>query len=143
MGHYSWAETSWVSCREVDLSLGRYRLQLREAEQAMSQSLRLYGQLSPVVVCEMEGRLMLVDGFKRQVAAPQVPGMETLWWRQLSADNSTAKAAMYTLNSTSRQVQLLEEAWIVYALVREDGLSQPAVAELLGRHKSWVCRRLA
>ena len=29
------------------------------------------------------------------------------------------------------------------ALVREDGLSQVEVAELLGRHKSWVCRRLA
>jgi len=37
----------------------------------------------------------------------------------------------------------LEEAWIVHALVREDGLSQVEVAELLGRHKSWVCRRLA
>ena len=29
------------------------------------------------------------------------------------------------------------------ALVREDGLSQVEAAELLGRHKSWVCRRLA
>jgi hypothetical protein len=28
-------------------------------------------------------------------------------------------------------------------LVRDDGLSQVEVAELLGRHKSWVCRRLA
>jgi hypothetical protein len=37
----------------------------------------------------------------------------------------------------------LEEAWIVQALVREDGLKQPEVAELLSRHKSWVCRRLA
>jgi hypothetical protein len=31
----------------------------------------------------------------------------------------------------------------VHALVREDGISQVEVAELLGRHKSWVCRRLA
>src|SRR5262249_40071626 len=30
-----------------------------------------------------------------------------------------------------------------HALVREDGLSQVEAAELLGRHKSWVCRRLA
>jgi ParB-like chromosome segregation protein Spo0J len=37
----------------------------------------------------------------------------------------------------------LEEAWIVQALVREDSLSQVEVGELLGRHKSWVCRRLA
>ena len=37
----------------------------------------------------------------------------------------------------------MEEAWIIQALVREDGMSQVEVAELLGRHKSWVCRRLA
>ena len=29
------------------------------------------------------------------------------------------------------------------ALVREDGLTQVAAGHLLGRHKSWVCRRLA
>ena len=56
---------------------------------------------------------------------------------------STAKAAMYTLDALSGPVQALEESWSVHALVREDGLSQPAVATLLGRHKSWVCRRLA
>jgi ParB-like chromosome segregation protein Spo0J len=43
----------------------------------------------------------------------------------------------------SRRIHVLEEAWIIYALVREDRLSQVEVAELLGRHKSWVSRRLA
>jgi hypothetical protein len=37
----------------------------------------------------------------------------------------------------------LEEAWIIHALVQDDGMSQVEVAKLLGRHKSWVCRRLA
>jgi hypothetical protein len=37
----------------------------------------------------------------------------------------------------------LEEAWVVQALVRDDGLTQVEAAHLLGRHKSWVCRRLA
>ena len=31
----------------------------------------------------------------------------------------------------------------MHALVREDGLTQVQAAELLGQHKSWVCRRLA
>ena len=47
------------------------------------------------------------------------------------------------LNGTGRGMKELEEAWIVHALVREDGLSQVQVAELLERHKSWVSRRLA
>ena len=55
----------------------------------------------------------------------------------------TAKAAIYGLNRAGGRTRELEEAWIIQALVREDGLSQVEVAELLGRHKSWVCRRLA
>jgi hypothetical protein len=58
-------------------------------------------------------------------------------------DERSAKAAVYALNCVGRQPQELEEAWIVQALVREDGLSQVETAELLGHHKSWVCRRLA
>jgi DNA-binding NtrC family response regulator len=63
--------------------------------------------------------------------------------RLLAADERHAKAAIYGLNRAARPTQELEEAWIVQALVREDGLNQVEVAELLGRHKSWVCRRLA
>jgi hypothetical protein len=50
---------------------------------------------------------------------------------------------MYSLNCLARRMHELEEAWIVYALVREDGLTQLQAAQLLGRHKSWACRRLA
>ncbi len=42
-----------------------------------------------------------------------------------------------------QHLQELEEAWLVQALVREDGMTQLEAAELLDRHKSWVCRRLA
>ena len=63
--------------------------------------------------------------------------------RILLVDERGAKAAIYGLNRASGRTRELEEAWIVHALVREDGLMQVEVAELLGRHKSWVCRRLA
>jgi ParB-like chromosome segregation protein Spo0J len=120
----------------------RYRLADPAAEEAMARSLRRYGQLAPVVVCLRAGRPELLDGFKRWAAAPAVP-LTTLSARVLTVDERTAKAAIFGLNSLSRTTHELEEAWIVQALVREDGLSQVEVAELLGRHKSWVCRRLA
>jgi ParB-like chromosome segregation protein Spo0J len=69
--------------------------------------------------------------------------MTTLSVRLIDVDDRRAKAAIYGLNQTGRRPHELEEAWIVRALVREDGLSQAEAAELLGRHKSWVCRRLA
>lgn len=121
----------------------RYRLADPHAEQAMTASLRRWGQLAPVVVCVRGEQREVVDGFKR-LAAARVLEWSTLLVRHLESDDErTVKAAVYGLNRIGQHLQELEEAWLVQALVREDGLSQVAVAELLGRHKSWVCRRLA
>src|SRR5437879_9889254 len=121
----------------------RYRLADPQAEAALAGSLRRWGQLSPVVACLREGKFELLDGFKRQSAAAQVPGMSTLSVRVVEVDERTAKAAILGLNRGQRALRELEEAWVVQGLVRDDGLSQVEAAQLLGRHKSWVCRRLA
>src|SRR5205807_10384451 len=61
----------------------------------------------------------------------------------VTVDERTAKAAILGLNRGQRATRELEEAWVVQALVRDDGLTQVEAAQLLGQHKSWVCRRLA
>jgi hypothetical protein len=121
----------------------RYRLADPLAEEAMAGSLRRWGQLSPVVACAHGEQLEVLDGFKRLAAAPQVAGWTTLSVRLIAVDERTAKAAILGLNRGQRPVRELEEAWIVQALVRDDGLTQVEAAHLLGQHKSWVCRRLA
>ncbi len=108
----------------------------------MAGSLRRWGQLAPVVACVRNEQLELLDGFKRQAAARQIPGM-TLSVRVLEVDERTAKAAILGLNRGQRPTRELEEAWIVHGLVRDDAMTQVEAAHLLGRHKSWVCRRLA
>jgi hypothetical protein len=121
----------------------RYRLADPEAEEAMAGSLRRWGQLSPVVACWRNDQLELLDGFKRYVAARQVRELTSLSVRVLEVDEPTAKAAILGLNRDQRPARELEEAWVVQGLVREDGMTQVEAAQLLGRHKSWVCRRLA
>lgn len=140
-----WANQSLLElrCEEIGEHYGRYRLHLPDAERVMARSLKRYGQLSPVVVCRRQERYELIDGFKRLGAARTLAPVPHLSARLLEADERTAKAAMYGLNRTGGRTRELEEAWIIQALVREDGMSQVEVAELLGRHKSWVCRRLA
>jgi ParB/RepB/Spo0J family partition protein len=120
----------------------RYRLPDPEAEADMIGSLRRYGQLSPVVVCRRRETHEILDGFKR-LAAARALGWKTVAAQLWEADERAAKAAIYGLNQTGRRTQEWEDAWIVHALVRDDGLTQVEVAFLLGRHKSWVCRRLA
>jgi hypothetical protein len=121
----------------------RYRLADPPAEEAMAGSLRRWGQLSPVVACAHGQQLELLDGFKRLAAAQRVAGWSTLSVRRVEVDERMAKAAILGLNRGQRPVRELEEAWIVQALVRDDGLTQVEAAHLLGQHKSWVCRRLA
>ncbi len=132
-----------VSIEKIGVSLACYRLRSPRALECMRRSLARYGQLSPVVAFESCGRIELIDGFKRLEAARQIGSLSSLSVRLIECDEQGAKAAIYLLNRVGGRTSDLEEAWIVEALVRHDGLSQLEVAALLGRHKSWVCRRLA
>ena len=48
----------------------------------------------------------------------------------MAVDEPAAKATILGFNGIGGRMKELEEAWIVQALVREDGLSQLQVAEL-------------
>jgi ParB-like chromosome segregation protein Spo0J len=143
MNPSSVGQVTAVPINELGDQFRRYRLRVPQAVQAMAQSLRRWGQCAPIVATLRQEKPQVLDGFTRREAAQQVRGMTTLLVRLIDDDDQRAKAAIYGLNQTGRRPYELEEAWLVQALVREDGLSQSEVAELLGRHKSWVCRRLA
>jgi hypothetical protein len=143
MGEWATDEVRAIPLHSLDERYQRYRLCVPQAERVMKRSLARYGQMAPIVVWCQEEATVLIDGFKRLRAARQLKGMTSLWARRIEVDEQGAKAAIYNLNRIGRRPQELEEAWIVQALVREDGLSQVEAAALLSRHKSWVCRRLA
>jgi ParB-like chromosome segregation protein Spo0J len=128
---------------EVGEDFARYRIVTAPAVELMRDSLGRYGQLTPAVAFERGGRLEILDGFKRVAAVRLLSPRPALSLRVIDCDERMAKAAIYILNRLGGRTHDLEEAWIVQALVRDDGLSQSEVAELLGKHKSWVSRRLA
>lgn len=132
-----------VSVEDIGEEFARYRVVSSQAVELMRESLERCGQIAPVVVCDLSGELELVDGFKRLHAARCLPELSELSARVIECDEQSAKAAIYVLNRAGGRIRDLEEAWIVHSLVRDDGLSQQEVAELLGRHKSWVSRRLS
>lgn len=102
-----------------------------------------YRQSDPLVVCLQEETPRVLDGFSRPPAGRTLPRWTALGARLMAADERAAKAAIRGLHRGRRPTQELEDAWIVLALVREDGPTQVETAELLRRHRSWVCRRLA
>jgi ParB-like chromosome segregation protein Spo0J len=93
----------------------------------------------PVVVTE---RYELIDGFKR-VRALRRLGVERVKAKVFKLGVPALKAVLMDLNWSRGSISDLEEGLVVQSLCREDGLSQVEVAVLLGRHKSWVCRRLS
>ncbi len=107
----------------------------------MQLSLTRLGQLTPVQACRSGTRLEVFDGLKRLRAAREL-SWSTLRVEVHQLDAAGAKVRLLCCNA-STSLSELEEGWLVRSLYREDQLSQPQIAVLLSRHKSWVCRRLA
>ena len=125
---------------ELGQTLSAMRLCAPEAQQEMQLSLSRLGQLTPVQAYRVGDSFELFDGLKRVRAARE------LSWRKLRVevhvlDAAGAKVRLLRCNAGAGLSEL-EEAWLVRSLYREDQLTQPQIAVLLGRHKSWVCRRL-
>lgn len=127
---------------ELSARLARVRL-VPPTDVALAASLRRFGQLSPLVVFrDHGGQLEVVDGFRRLRVAAEHRVPERLAVRVLELDEARALAALFALHCGEAGLSELEEAWVVQALVREHGLAQQQVAQLLRRHPSWVSRRL-
>jgi len=129
-----------IAITELGESLSALRLCEPAAVDAMGVSLGRYGQINALVVFDTGRNIEVVDGFKRLRAARNLgwPGLEV---RFCDADGIEAKLQIAELHS-GRGLTELEEGWLVRSLYRDERLSQSAIAERLGRHKSWVCRRL-
>jgi len=130
-----------IAIAALDVRYGRLRLPQPRVEEAMAGSMRRFGQVSAAVGCLRGETYALVDGFKRLHAAKAL-GLERLRLKPLALTERAALAAVYGLNRGNRGLVDLEEAMVVRELVRAQGMTQPEVGELLGRDKSWVCRRL-
>jgi ParB-like chromosome segregation protein Spo0J len=133
-------DTRLVDVATLGERLSALRLCDRAALAGMQRSLEEHGQLTALVVFPQAEQLEIIDGFKRMRAA------RALGWRTLSArvadvGSVDAKLRLRELHG-GRGLTELEEAWLVRSLYREDRLSQPEIARLLSRHKSWVWRRL-
>lgn len=128
---------------ELGETFSKLRLTRPAVEERLRRSLEQHGQLAPVIVARVGERHELIDGFKRLRAARKLALMDHLSTRLLTAEPAQLKASILLLNRNSTAVSAMEEAWIIRSLVREEGQTQLEIATSLGRHQSWVSRRLS
>lgn len=137
------SELQRLALPEIDRRFAALRLASPEQLRRLRGSVQRDGVRHPVVVsCAIEAqRWVLLDGFKRVRVAEEV-GLSEVWAQVVQLDAAQAKAAILKCNQAQPGLCEIEEAWIVRSLIREQGLRQAQVGALLGRDKSWVCRRL-
>jgi ParB-like chromosome segregation protein Spo0J len=132
-----------VALEQLDERYAELRMSRPGLVSALRRSIEREGLLHALLVnLERDGKLALLDGFKR-LRALRALGHEQAEVRIVELDDAAARAAMLAYNTPHRGLCELEQSWVVRSLVRGCGLQQRQVAELLGRHRSWVCRRLA
>jgi ParB/RepB/Spo0J family partition protein len=132
-----------LALAEVDRRFASLRLAAPDVLRRLRASIEREGIRHPVLVSSavQAQRWVLLDGFKR-VRIAQELALASVWAQAVALDAAQSKAAILHANQAQRGLSDVEEAWIVRALCREHGLRQAAIGQLLGRDKSWVCRRL-
>lgn len=129
-----------VPVTELSTSLLRARCLRPPQVERMRQSLARHGQLTPIVVVTRQRHLEVVDGFKRRAAAAAMQ-WPTIVVSERAFDDQGVWVAMLMLNHGPGSMTVLEEALILREMVL-GGATQVAIAEIVGRHPSWVSRRI-
>ena len=131
-----------IRIEDFDLSLMELRLINETRTLQVERSMKVHGQLQPVVARVHEGGIQLIDGYKR-LAAAEVLVMDTLECRLLEVDESQAKVMLLSYNRTNQSMEVWEEAMILKSLLEGGDLDQRRLAKIVGHSPSWVSRRLS
>lgn len=131
-----------ISIDKFDLSLSGMRIMNMTRILKVEKSMRLHGQLQPVVARVHEGGYQLIDGFKRYYAAEDLM-METLQCHLLEIDLTGAKVLLLSYNRPHQSMEAWEEAMVLQDLQKTHCLDQRSLSRLTGYSRSWVSRRLA
>jgi len=131
-----------IPLSEFDLSLASVRIINPARILQVEKSMRIHGQLQPVIARVDQNKYQLIDGFKRFYCSENLL-IETLQCRVLDIDLPGAKVLLLSYNRPHRSMEAWEEALVLQDLQQVHSLDQRSLAELIGYSRSWVSRRLS
>lgn len=139
---YDESEIEDLAVSDIGEEYGIFRIVRPAADLAMVKSIQRYGQMSPVVCVKSGEGYELIDGFKRLRACRRL-NKPVLKAKTVDFSGRACKAAIIELNRGGGSITEMEEALVLRSLHRQDSLLQVEIAVLVGRHKSWVSRRIS
>lgn len=126
----------------LDLRYAHTRIRRPETLLPLMRSLEQWGQLRPVSVVPSDPPChVLVDGYLR-VEALRRCGKDMVL-AEVWVCGEMEALLQVLMREQERRWEALEEASLIRELHERHELSQDTIARLLGKDKSWVCRRLS
>lgn len=130
-----------VEIAHLDLAYAHTRILRPRQVVHLAESLVRIGQLLPIVVIAgPPPRFVLIDGYCRVEAARRA-GLDTLQ-AQIWPDRNEDALCKLLASDGARQFDVFEQATLLRELKITHRLSQRQIAAKMGRHPSWVTRRL-
>jgi ParB family chromosome partitioning protein len=127
---------------QLDLRYAHTRIRRPAALLPLMRSLEKWGQLRPVSVVRSDPSCpVLVDGYLR-VEALRRCGKDIVL-AEIWLCGEMEALLQVLMREQERRWEALEEASLIRELHDRHELSQESIARLLGKDKSWVCRRLS
>ncbi len=112
------------------------------ALQELARDIEVRGLLQPIVVTPAKGNTYQVVAGHRRAAAVRLTTASAVPAVVLKMSAADAKAAQLAENIQREDLSLLEEGRALLAL-RNEGMNLGALAELVNKSRSWVCKRIA
>jgi len=131
-----------IPTESLDLSLFDLRIMNVSRKDQIEQSMRLQGQLQPIIVRVHDGGHQVIDGFKRVYAAMDLMLMDMECYL-VDVDEQEAKVLLLSYNRTNQSMEAWEEAMVLKSMLECGDLEQRHLARLVDRSPSWVSRRLS
>jgi hypothetical protein len=129
-----------VDLSSLDLRYESYRMRNPAAEARLLVSIAERGIEEPLEGVDVEGRRMLLNGFKRYRSAAKL-SLPSVPYTSLGRDAASGIIAVLR-QSNDRRLGILEEARFIEDLRTLHRLTVPDIAETLSRSKAWVTMRL-
>lgn len=131
-----------ISIEEFDLSLSGMRIMNMTRIGQIERSMRVHGQMQPVIARLHSEGIQLIDGFKRLYASETLM-MDSLQCQLLEVDEQQAKVLLLSYNRSNQTMEAWEEGLVLKDLLETHDVDQRQLAKLTGYSPTWVSRRLS
>jgi ParB family chromosome partitioning protein len=140
-GSGSIIEIREIEIAHIDLRYAHTRLESTEMVSSLAASIENSSPITPVItVKEDDFSFILIDGYLRVKALSRC-GKDTVL-AEIWPCKEREAILRVLMRTQERKWQALEQALMIRELTERHHLSQVEIAHLMGRHQSWVSRRL-